>query len=145
MSVTLPGQLWFSPAPRANGEAMPWAKRLVAWLDLQDRRRELIRPVVKKVIDNTTLFLNTNVVCTHSLEQRVFSATVPNVRWILAGAQHSGVGTLAGSTISVLYTTGVVARNTIELRFYAAGFTVDVTNPLTVWLYFFPNVEELAQ
>lgn len=140
-----PNRVWLSPPPRANGGLEAWSKRLVQWLDLQDRRREPIRPVVEKVIDNTTLFVNTNVKCTHSLEQQVFSATLPNVNWIVCGARHSGLGILAGSGISVMYIDGVVARNTIELRFLAAGLTVNAANPLTVRLYFFPEVERLAQ
>lgn len=136
---------WLTQPPRTQEPLEGWARQIVAWLDQQDRVGEVITPVVEIVIDNSTLSLNTNVQCTHGLEQRVFSAAVPNVHWILCGAKHSGVGIGAGSGVSVLYVDGTVARNTIGLRFLANGLTVDVSNPLTYWLYFFPFVERLPQ
>ena len=122
-----------------------WARNLVAWTDQQDRIENPLHPVVEVVIDNTTNFLNTNVQCRHGLEQRVFSAALPNVHWLLCGTKHSGVGMGAGSGVSVIYTDGTVGRNTIELRFFANAMTVNAGNPLTFYLYFFPNVELLAQ
>jgi len=145
VSHTLRNRRWSSQPPRVYTPLEAWAKHMVAWTDQQDRADDPISPIVEVVIDNNTNFLNTNVQCRHGLEQRVFGATVPNVHWLLCGSKHTGVGMGAGSGVSVIHTDGNVTRNTIELRFFATAMTVNVSNPLTYYLYFFPFVERLPQ
>ena len=103
---------------------------LLSWFELQ--------------LDDATNLLNTNVACIHNLDVSVLSATEPNVRWFVAGFQHSGVGTGAGSAISVGYVDGAVTSNSIQLRFYAAARTVTVAEPLKVSLLFIPAVHGIA-
>lgn len=92
------------------------------------------------VLDDATNLLNTNVECVHNLDVPVFSASEPNVLWLVFGFTHDGTGTGAGSTVSVGYIDGTVAANSIELRFYAAARTVTVGSPLLVRLFFIPGV-----
>lgn len=84
--------------------------------------------------------LNTNVTCTHNLGLPIVSASSPNVRWLVFGWQHDGTGAGAGSSVSAVYVGGAVTTNSIVLRFFAAGRTVDVIHPLTVSLFFVPAV-----
>lgn len=132
-------------APRAGSDLKAWAGRLVAWLDEQRDQRILLSPIVEKTINGAALLLNTNIVFTHSLEQRVLSATEPNVKWVLCGWKHSGAGSGVGTAVSVGYCGGVVASNTIELKVFANTLTVNAGNPLTVWVWFQPEVEKLDQ
>lgn len=94
---------------------------------------------------NSTTLRNTNVACTHNLGVQLLSASQPNVRWLLFGWQHSGLGTLAGTSVSVIYTDGAVTSDSIQLRFYAGGMTVNDANPLKVTLFFIPAVRGIAQ
>ena len=87
-------------------------------------------------LNDTTHPLNSNVACVHNLGLQVISASKPNVLWQVCSLIHSGLGTGAGSAISVVYTDGAVTSNSIQLRFHAAARTVNVANPLTVALWF---------
>jgi len=84
--------------------------------------------------------VNTNLTFTHNLDVQVLGATTPNVRWLVFGWQHSGVGSLAGSSVSLVYTDGTVTANSIGLRVWAGGLTVDGGNQLKVSAFFIPSV-----
>lgn len=96
-------------------------------------------------LDDATNLLNTNVTCIHNLDVSVLAADQPNVRWFVAGLQHDGTGTGAGSTVTVIYVDGSVTSNSIQLRFHAAARTVTVASPLKVSLLFIPAVHGIAQ
>lgn len=88
--------------------------------------------------------LDTAVDCAHNLNVPVFNSEV-NVRWIVMGIRHSGVGVLTGAeTISVIREHGgadTLSENVIALRAYAAAArTVNAANPIRVSLFFVPAV-----
>jgi hypothetical protein len=96
-------------------------------------------------LNDSSHLLNTNITCTHNLNVQVLSAAQPNVRWLVFGWQHSGVGAGAGSTVDCIYTDGTVTADSIGLRFFAAARTVTDANPLKVSLFFVPAVRGVAQ
>ena len=84
--------------------------------------------------------LNNQITCTHNLNVQVLSGTTPNVRWLVFGFQHDGTGALAGSSITAVYSGGTVTADSIQLKFWAGGLTVDGSHPLKVTLFFVPVV-----
>jgi len=83
--------------------------------------------------------LHTTLTCTHNLGVPVINNEV-NVRWVVMGIRHSGVGAAGASTLSINYQDGdSVTTNSIALRAYSSfGRTVDATNPIRASLRFYP-------
>lgn len=75
---------------------------------------------------------------THNLNVQVVSATLPNVRWLLFGIQHTAALAVAESA-AVWYNGGTVARNSIELEVTTSA-TPSGGDPLKLTLFFVPGV-----
>lgn len=82
--------------------------------------------------------LNTNIAFAHNLNLQAPTGVV-NVSWLVFGWRHNNVGAGAGDTVSVGYIDGAITSDSISLRVFASGArTIDVTNPLTITLWFMP-------
>lgn len=84
--------------------------------------------------------LDAAVTCTHNLGVEIVGSN-PNVLWQIVSVEHDGAGASAtsGATDAQFETGDTITTNTIELRFYSPGRTVDGTHPLTVILWFEPT------
>jgi hypothetical protein len=91
-------------------------------------------------VRQTVTALNTAVTCTHNMNVGTAGTNIPNVGWLIFYWEHNGTGASgADSPPGALFRTGdVVTANSIQLRFYLAGPTVNAGNPLTCWIRFFP-------
>ena len=87
-------------------------------------------------VDTATTF-------THNMNIPISSAGLPNVRWLVFGFEHDGVGVTDGTaTMSLNFEAGdTVGTNAIQLRLYADGSrTVGASNKVTVTLFFTPAI-----